>query len=383
MIRAGIYAGWIGFNNLGDEATFQLCQRRFSDIRWSPFNVIDYTAKPGRFLRQHGHELQQVQRVLTEEIATQRRLKALAVKTKLKVMRMVGREVGLCGGDMFINRNASSLRTYTEIRKRTGAPVPLFGTGVAHPEFWTTRDPNWVDRRKEWVAFFDELPIVGVRGPHSKTDLEEVGARNVVVSGDPAVMLHANYANKPLRLRRDTRLRIGINAGAYPRSWVEPQEIQAAVTALARWLREAGHTVEIVPAWSRDEAACAEVARQAELGSSAVHRVCTSHEDFLHTIEELDLMIAWNLHAGVLAAAANVPIVSLEYQPKCRDFAASIGWEEFLVPTERLQPTTLIDRVSALIEQLDSRRSRLCLAMCRLQETFESYCKQIELLLLN
>ncbi len=284
---------------------------------------------------------------------------------------------------MFINRNAPSLRAYTEVRKRTGSPVPVFGTGVAHPDFWIGRDPDWVDRRKEWIALLEELPVVGVRGPYSKAHLDEAGARNVVVSGDPATMLHASYANRPARVRQDRALRVGVNAGPYPRTWGMPEEILASVIALARWLREAGHKVEIIPTWSRDMAACTEVARQAGLESSAVHPVCTSHLDFLSQIENLDIMVAWNLHAGILAAAANVPFVSIEYQPKCRDFAASIGWEEFLVKVEGLQPAALIERVSVLMDQLDAKRTELCQAMCRMMNTFSEYCNQIEPLLLK
>jgi len=93
------------------------------------------------------------------------------------------------------------------------------------------------------------------------------------------------------------------------------------------------------------------------------------------------LMVCLKLHAGILAAAANVPFVGLEYQPKCRDFAASIGWEDFVIRTDALQPSTLIDRVANLIEQLESQRKYLCERMCVLMDSFESYCQEIEPLL--
>jgi len=383
MFRAGIYAGWTGFNNLGEEAVFQLCRQRFPTIHWSSFNSLDYTAKPGQFIRQRGHDFNQIRRVVSEELSTGRRLRGLAVKTKLRVARFAGGEAGICGGDVFINRNALSLRAYSEVRKRTGAPVPVFGTGVAHADFWSARDPGWVDRRREWTSFLEELPVVGVRGPYSKAYLEEAGARNVMVCGDPAVMLHARYKKGPDRIRPHGLLRIGINAGAYPITWGRPDEIRNSVIVLAQWLRKAGHQIEILPAWSRDEAACLEVARKAGLDRSAVLPVRSSHEDFLNQVENLDLMVAWNLHTGILAAAANVPFVSLDYQPKCRDFAASIGWEDFLVKADQIQPEILIDRVSSLISQLDVKRTELCREMCRMMNTFENYCQDIEPLLLG
>ena len=79
-----------------------------------------------------------------------------------------------------------------------------------------------------------------------------------------------------------------------------------------------------------------------------------------------------------LAAAANVPFVSLEYQPKCRDFAASIGWEQFVVRTDKISPNGLIDLVAVLIEQLEPRRTALCRQMCLIMEGFEGYCDEIE-----
>lgn len=383
MFRAGIYCGWVGFNNLGDEAIYTLCRQRFPAIHWSPFIAFDYTPKPGEFIQRSRRDFTQIKRLLAEELATHRRLRGLSARATHRLARAFGGEVGICGGDMFINRNAASLRSYTEVRKRTGSPVPVFGTGVAHPDFWIGRDPNWTDRRKEWVALFEELPVVGVRGPYSKAHLEEAGARNIVVCGDPATTLHAPYAKKPPRAQQDGPLRIGINAGDYPRTWGSRDEILASVAKLARVLREAGHQVEIIPAWSRDIAGCEEVARQAGLEPSAIQRVCTSHLDFLSQIEDLDLIVAWNLHVGILAAAANIPFVSIEYQPKCRDFAASIGWEDFVVKVEDLPSGALIDRVLALSQQLAPRRADLCQSMCKLMTTFKNYCDQIEPLVLH
>jgi len=69
---------------------------------------------------------------------------------------------------------------------------------------------------------------------------------------------------------------------------------------------------------------------------SAVSAPLTTHDKFLKRAETFDLLIAVKLHAAVLASAANVPCVVLEYQPKCLDFAASIGWERFTIRTSHL-----------------------------------------------
>ena len=383
MFRAGVFCGWVGFGygNLGDLTIYELCRKRFSTIHWSPIAAFDYTPRPGQFLRRSSRDSRQVIRMLSEELSHQRRLRSLTAKAIHRLARFLGGEVGICGGEMFINRNFNSIRGYTELRKRTGSPIPVFGTGVAEPDFWLGREDGWIDRRKEWVAILEELPTVGVRGPLSKAYLEEAGARNVVISGDPAVSLHAQYSAKPIPVHREGTLRVGINAGPYPRTWGRPEDIQDSTVALAEWLRKAGHQIEIIPIWPRDVEACVDVARRAELPQSAVSPQCFSHEAFLSRVENLDLLVAMNLHAGILAAVANVPFVSLEYQPKCRDFAATIGWEEFLVRTDELEPGKLIDRVSAVMVQLEAKRGELCRRMCEQMNAFESYCRDIEPLL--
>ena len=383
MFRAGVYCGWVGFGygNLGDLTIYEVCRKRFPAIHWSPIAAFDYTPKPGQFLRRSSRDLRQITRMLSEELSKQRRLRGLAAKATHRLARFSGGEVGICGGETFINRNRASIRSYTELRKRIGAPVPVFGTGVAEPDFWPSREDGWVDSRKEWVAILEELPTVGVRGPLSKGLLEEAGARNVVISGDPAVSLHARYAKNARLAGQDGRLRVGVNVGPYPRTWGRAEDIQDATVALAKWLHKARHEIELIPIWPRDVEACLDVARRAELPESSVSPICFPHEVFLSRVEDLDLMVAMNLHSGILAAAANVPFVSLEYQPKCRDFAATIGWEEFLIRTDELEPRKLIDLVSALIAQLEVKRAELCRSMCDLMKVFENYCHDIEPLL--
>jgi hypothetical protein len=385
VFRAGVYCGWVGFGygNLGDLTSYEVCRKRFPAIHWSPIAAFDYTPKPGQFLRRSSRDFRQITRMLSEELSKQRRLRGLIAKATHRVARFSGGEVGICGGETFINRNLASIRSYTGLRKRTGAPVPVLGTGVAEPDFWPAREDGWIDRRKEWVTILEELPTVGVRGPLSKGLLEEAGARNIVISGDPAVSLHKGYIQKQRQTERDGRLRIGINVGPYPRTWGRAEDIQDATVALAQWLHKARHEIELIPIWPRDIEACLEVARRAELPESSISPICFPQEVFLSRVQNLDLMVAMNLHSGILAAVANVPFVSLEYQPKCRDFAATIGWEEFVIRTDELKPQRLIDLVCALIAQLGVKRAELCRSMCDLMNTFENYCCEIEPLLVG
>ena len=59
-------------------------------------------------------------------------------------------------------------------------------------------------------------------------------------------------------------------------------------------------------------------------------------------------------------------------------FRLQFGMEEFLIRTDQLGNRALIDRISALMLQLATKRVELCRNMCGLMNTFESYCQTIE-----
>ncbi len=379
LFRAGIYIGWVGHLNLGDEAMYELCRQRYPDIHWSRFGDIAYTPHPGQFLRRSAGSPRHIFAHLRDEFSTHRRTFSLFSKTMNKLAQWTNQEVGMFGGGTLINRNVDVLQNYIAIRKRTGSLLPTFGSGVNNPEFWFTHEPGWTDRRQEWASVLAELPVVGVRGPVSKALLDDAGAKSVVVCGDPAVLFHRRYADLSAPRHKTGPLRIGINTGdCLERMWGRADDVDDSLVALARWLRQSGHRIEILPIWHKDIPASLELARKAGLDRSVVSPVLYTSGLFLDRVEKLDLMVNLKLHAGILAAAANVPFVSLEYQPKCRDFAASIGWEEFVIRTDRLQPRKLMDLVATLMGQLDSKRTELCRSMCELTHRFDQYCDQIE-----
>jgi polysaccharide pyruvyl transferase WcaK-like protein len=382
-MRAGIYLGWVGFDNLGDEAIYSVCKRRFSELRWSSFERLEYTPQVAQFIRSGTHVGYHLVRVLKEEFLHQTRVRNVVSNRLHHLASGFGGRVGLLGGGTIINQGDDFFDSYVTVRRRTKSLVPVFGAGVGSPDFWSAKS-EWKDRRKDWVAVLDELPIVGVRGPLSKNLLDDAGSRNVVVCGDPAVALHSRYAKKLPTFQPDRPLKVAINTGDCSGNlWGNMDDVQRSLTKLALWLDSQGHQIEFIPVWPNDVAPCIEIARKAGLDQSTVCPVLSSHTSFLRKIETFDVVVALKLHAAILSAVANIPCVFLAYQPKTLDFAASLDWEQFAIRTNELNAPKIIEIVSLLIDQLPSKRKELCVSMCKLSKVFEAYCQKIEPILLG
>jgi polysaccharide pyruvyl transferase WcaK-like protein len=374
--RSGIYLGWVGFGNLGDEAMWHVCQQRFPEIQWS--TMSDLTAAVGE--RAVGRAFKDpgwLARVMREELHDAARLRLMLRKCEHRVAAALAGEAGLLGGGTFINRNQDILDAYTQLRQKLKRPIPVFGTGVANSAYWRGKK-GWSDNRKQWAQLLGELPIVGVRGPLSKAELEDYGLRNVIVSGDPAVLLHEplNVEQRPV-----DRLTIAFNFGE-PAGGMAGSEDRVA-RDLAGIAREVArkHRVKFIPVWPQDVSACLSLAQRAGLPASSVTAPCVTHEQFRLEMHETDFLVAFKLHAGILSAACNVPFVLFDYQPKCRDFMASAGWEHLCVRPDVDNSEFLLHQVERA--ELGGRlwREEISKTISALADGFQNYCRQIEPLL--
>jgi len=373
----GIYIGWVERANLGDEAIWEVCRKRFPFLHWVLWDDVVYRYSAKRYLGYAKQDKTYIAKTILEELRTGHKSRMLIRKLLHRWASRRDGEVALLGGGTLINRDEAWLNDYKVTRQRSGKPVFVFGTGVAHPDLWA-KEPGWVDKRKEWVSLLSELPVVGVRGPASKALLEEAGAANVVISGDPAVALHTPLSPGTESESTGRPLRIGINCGFGGRMWGTEAAVNEILAEASRELMQSGHHVDLFSVWPVDTRACHQVAQQIGTEFPTTVRELSSLSRFMGVIREYDLVIAFKLHAGVLAAAANVPVIILEYQPKCRDFALSIGWDRFTIRTSQLTRQKLLDMVYEMASGWGSIREELCKAMCELSGKFAAYCDTIE-----
>lgn len=280
--RPGVrYVGWVGKDNLGDEAMLQA--------------VVD--------LMPWG------------EVAT----------------RGEATDLLLLGGGTLINRS-HYLGWLTE-RDSPRIERAVIGTGVANPDYWGfTEDPE------EWKRWLDTCCYVGVRGPKSAQILADWGyTGEVEICGDPALAL----ARPEVAVEEGSVLIAPVWTGG--ELWGESDlPVFEAIASAASRLAAEGRTVTLMSCHPSDDRPIILIR---EMAGPGLHYLC-GYEDVdqsMRAIASASVMVGERLHACVLAAAADRPFVGLEYRPKVRDFAASVGMGDFVFRTDEVDGDRLLE----------------------------------------
>ncbi len=297
--------GFFGHDNLGDEALYEAVESLFNRC-----SLLKYPRKPwlthiaGILLRVH---------------------------------------CAILGGGTLINRLAS----WRRLAERCFEIFPasfVFGTGVAHPEFWSSQ-PGWNDTLKEWKAILDKCSYIGVRGPLSAQLLADAGLSGVEVIGDPVL---AFAADRPPAAGSHVPNSLGLNIGqADGRLWGSEDRILQEYVSLAKTAKKAGWRVKWFVVYPPDL-----VITQKAAGLSGTHQdiyeVYCDVNRYLELVRPLSTFVGMKLHATALATCAYVPSVMLEYRPKCRDFMQSIGQDKATIRTDRVKAEQVWEIVSAM-----------------------------------
>jgi GT2 family glycosyltransferase len=251
----------------------------------------------------------------------------------------------LLGGGTLINRG--SYIQWLEDHDSPRIERAVFGTGVANPEFWGDRDD--VGRWKEWLS---TCAYIGVRGPLSADVLGQWKVRAPLeVVGDPALLfeptaerVEGRVVIAPCRTRGE--LWGGSDLDVYQR-----------LADVGRDLSSRGHQVHVMASHPDDDGPCLQILKEAGLTDLPYLAGYDDIEAAMALLASADLVVAERLHAAVLAAAAGTPFVGLEYRPKVRDFAASVGLDGYTLRTDRLDG--LEDKVRTALVEADQLRAGL------------------------
>lgn len=322
------YLGWHGRGNLGDDAIYdavrsQLPRATFLDLPRLPREMI-YAAATGL-----NRSLRRSTQVVGGGTLVGRR----------KWRRLVNRGLAL-------TRNKGSY---------------AIGVGVEDPVFIGRNSGSDKDELKRWSPILSEFHTVSVRGPRSAELLSDIGL-NVEVSGDPALLLP-----RPNVAPEDGL--IGVNLGFGDDLWGhDPEMLAEEMSGAMRQLSSQGYRLVGI-LMNRDDKRWTEVALN-DIAADIVLPVDASAA--ARELGRCSVAIVSRLHAAILASLSNTPVVSLEYQPKCRDFALSIDDERSLIRTDELSSAAVVDRVDSALADSSNIRIKTRAGVARLRQRLQA-----------
>jgi len=298
------YIGWLGRQNFGDEIMLEALQILLPDAR------VGYEAPGARLL--------------------------------------------MLGGGTLINR-----LTYLEALRRHDSPRVervVFGTGVADPDYWGITEP--ID---QWLDFLESCTYVGVRGPRSEAILRDWGFEGELeILGDPGLTILPEAS-----VTVEEGLVVLSPANTNNELWGESDAaVFDAMAGMVRSLRRSGRDVAYMSCHPGDDRFIMEIMRESGSVDAEYVAAYADHEDGITLLSRDGVVVAERLHGSVAAAATATPSVAVEYRPKIRDFARSIGQENLVIRSDEVTS----ERLVALVEEAATGNST-----SRMMKAVETY----------
>lgn len=307
------YIGWHGFDNLGDDALFEI----FRDQTKPHMNVYSKIS-PG---------------VILHEWLKRRSLKAAA-----------SGQYCILGGGTLINKSyfLKQLKNWNY----RGTRYFSLGTGVADTTFWIDyiKHPDFShDLNKQWIDQLGQFERVTVRGPHSQNLLSNTSNKSLIppIVGDLGLLM-----SRPKLIRREPTKTIGVAVG-YTQNilWGKNERAMFQLTTdCIQALLKDNWRVVLLPVNSADNRLSETIAKDLSHSSLSIH-FTKSVDRYIELCGKCDVILAGKLHSAVFGACGISPIVMLEYRPKCKDFMSSLQLEHYSLRTDRLKKSLILDSI--------------------------------------
>lgn len=238
-----------------------------------------------------------------------------------------------------------------------------YGIGVKDPSLWGEPKKYYIEAIKK-----NNFRFLTVRGYKSQEILHKYGIKSDVI-GDPALSL------KPTNYKHSNYKKIIINVGVPAiKMWGNKDKVLKEVIQFCKYMNQEGYHVYVMPVWDKDVPYCEELAEKANL---MIFNDWKNIRKCLDFISDANIVIGEKLHSVVLSAACYVPFISLEYDPKCYEFAHSVGLEKFNLRTDKLSSKRLISIFNNLKKERTQVKKKLKLKVNSYRAIQYSIAKQI------
>lgn len=355
-----LYIGWIGRDNLGDEAVMAAFRMRFPGMGTLPAASL-LMLRAGALLGRCGWT------------APGRRYRTRHLRRCLA--RYQGSPVVLGGGTLI---GANSVLPVVREAVAGGFPLYTFGTGVLDWHCQADRHGGSAapdDVLEQWKDALRAFRRISVRGVLSRNLLQAIGIESEVV-GDPAV-LFTEAAPLPVREERI----LGINLGlARSLLWGgNEQAVAGKLKATADRLMAQGWDVRVFSVYVKDTPFLREWIKSLEHPGHV--RLVEEYRDprkFMSQVQECSVFAGMKLHATMLAFIAQVPSLMIEYRPKCLDFMTTMESESRNFRCDRLDERVLEETVIQLFDNREAVRAQQHQVALQFQRKLQEYCAGLE-----
>lgn len=203
--------------------------------------------------------------------------------------------------------------------------------------------PQWPKEEEGEVLHLRRY--LGVRGAESAATVARVGVEAKAM-GDPG-----RWFVKPVDYWQPEDGLVGVNVGhSHGHMYGQESTIQAQLTELVRRLLARGKRIEFFCVWPEDLDTARRIAAAAGIERPVIHEIYEGAARFQASVRRMQLFVGIKLHAVALSMCTGVPSWMVEYRPKCRESATTIGVEDFGVCSDSLD----VDKMMALLSTLEA-----------------------------
>ncbi len=218
-----------------------------------------------------------------------------------------------------------------------------FGVGVRNPVFWGAFPFVVVEQTRRF-----KFRLLGVRGNLSRSLLKSWGVKSEVI-GDPCLILEPQAYKKKGE-------KIAINVGVSPdRMWCNEERVFKETVELCQLLKKTYELV-LLPFWNDDVPFINKISKATGID---IFKNWMDIQSTLNLLASCQVLIGQKLHSLVFSASTYTPFISLEYRPKCLDFAELMGYKKYNVRIDYMTSKKVMELLHDLLANWDDMRNLL------------------------
>jgi len=240
-----------------------------------------------------------------------------------------------------------------------------YGVRVKNPSFWGKFETSDIDKLKNF-----NFRYIGVRDISSKYLLKDWGLDSEVI-GDPCFLLDT----KIIRPINRNMKKIAINVGSDGLLWGGNElRVYKEVVKLCKILKKNDYDPILIPFWKNN---INDIQKISKITKTPIFQNWRNTQETINLINSCGIMIGERLHSIIFSALTHTPFISIEYRPKCRDFAETMGFEKYVIRTDKIKSQIIISLLKDLLNDWENMNKKLIKKVNYYSEKLDKFAKII------